>query len=206
MQLKDSESIQKFYADRFTADDNAVKVGWKSKQAQWNRFSQLTKVISSDNFRLNDLGCGLGDYYWYLKAIGYSDFEYHGYDVMPVMIEEAIKLNNEPNAHFKQIQIPEDIFIADYTVASGIFNLKFKMANEQWLEYIHETISVMYSKSLKGIAFNCLTSYADKEYMRDELYYADPCKMFDFCKRKFSRNVALLHDYEEYDFTILVRK
>ena len=29
---------------------------------------------------------------------------------------------------------------------------------------------------------------------------------FDFCKRNFSRNVALLHDYGLYDFTIIVRK
>jgi hypothetical protein len=26
------------------------------------------------------------------------------------------------------------------------------------------------------------------------------------CKRRFSRNVALLHDYDLYEFTVLVRK
>jgi hypothetical protein len=30
--------------------------------------------------------------------------------------------------------------------------------------------------------------------------------LFDLCKRRYSRNVALLHDYEIYEFTILVRK
>jgi len=42
--------------------------------------------------------------------------------------------------------------------------------------------------------------------MREDLYYADPCFIFDYCKRNFSRNVALLHDYELYEFTIIVRK
>jgi hypothetical protein len=42
--------------------------------------------------------------------------------------------------------------------------------------------------------------------MKPELYYADPLFMFDHCKKKFSKNVALLHDYEEFDFTIIVRK
>jgi hypothetical protein len=42
--------------------------------------------------------------------------------------------------------------------------------------------------------------------MRRHLYYADPCYLFDTCKKRFSRNVALLHDYEAYDFTIIVRK
>ena len=60
--------------------------------------------------------------------------------------------------------------------------------------------------SQKGFAFNMLTIYSDKEYMKDNLYYSDPLFFFDFCKRNFSKNVALLHDYYEYDFTILVRK
>jgi len=41
---------------------------------------------------------------------------------------------------------------------------------------------------------------------RPDLYFGDPLLYFDFCKRNFSRNVALLHDYGLYDFTILVRK
>jgi len=38
------------------------------------------------------------------------------------------------------------------------------------------------------------------------LYYADPGFFFDYCKTHFAKNVALLHDYGLYDFTILVRK
>ena len=57
-----------------------------------------------------------------------------------------------------------------------------------------------------GFAFNCLTSYSDAHKMRDYLYYADPCALFDLCKRRYSRYVALLHDYKLYEFTILVRK
>ena len=40
----------------------------------------------------------------------------------------------------------------------------------------------------------------------DYLYYADPGRLFDLCKRRYSRNIALLHDYGLYEFTILVRK
>ena len=43
------------------------------------------------------------------------------------------------------------------------------------------------------------------ERMRPDLYYADPCRLFDHCKRRYSRHVALLHDYGLYEFTILVR-
>jgi len=58
----------------------------------------------------------------------------------------------------------------------------------------------------KGFSFNCLTSYSDDDKMKDYLYYANPMELFDLCKRKYSRNVALLHDYDLYEFTILVRK
>ena len=63
------------------------------------------------------------------------------------------------------------------------------------------------SRSLgtKGFAFNMLTSYSDADKMRDDLYYGDPCELFDHCKRSYSRNVALLHDYGLYEFTMLVR-
>ncbi|MGH6609130.1 MAG: class I SAM-dependent methyltransferase, partial [Burkholderiaceae bacterium] len=58
----------------------------------------------------------------------------------------------------------------------------------------------------RGFAFNSLTVYSDPDKKRADLYYADPCALFDRCKRLYSRNVALLHDYDLYDFTILVRK
>jgi hypothetical protein len=56
-----------------------------------------------------------------------------------------------------------------------------------------------------GMAFNMLTAYADRERMRTDLYYADPHKYFDLCRERYSRNVALLHDYDLYEFTIGVR-
>ena len=61
-------------------------------------------------------------------------------------------------------------------------------------------------KATKGLGFNLLTNYSDMHLMKDELFYADPLYIFDFCKKNISRNVALLHDYDLYDFTILVRK
>jgi len=58
----------------------------------------------------------------------------------------------------------------------------------------------------QGMAFNMLTKYSDADRMRPDLYYADPLFFFDYCKRNFAKNVALLHDYHLYDFTIIVRK
>jgi hypothetical protein len=71
---------------------------------------------------------------------------------------------------------------------------------------VEETLDALDRTSRSGFAFNCLTSYSDADKMRDYLYYADPCALFDLCKKRYSRNVAILHDYDLYEFTILVRK
>ena len=107
---------------------------------------------------------------------------------------------------FLQIKSNDEIKESDYLIASGIFNVKNEVSESEWLYYILNTIEMMNKKSKKGFAFNVLTKYSDKEYMRDYLYYADPLFLFDYCKRNFSKNVALLHDYGLYEFSILVRK
>jgi len=56
--------------------------------------------------------------------------------------------------------------------------------------------------SRKGFASNFLTKYSDLEKVRPHLYYADPLFLFDYCKRNFSRNVALLNDYDLYDLGV----
>ncbi len=101
---------------------------------------------------------------------------------------------------------PTPAEIADYGIASGIFNVRLGHSDSEWQNYLERTLDVLDRTSRRGFGFNCLTSYSDRERMRDYLYYANPGALFDLCKRRYSRNVALLHDYGLYEFTILVRK
>ena len=118
------------------------------------------------------------------------------------------------SAELRYQGIPQALFVlssqpdgaADYGVASGIFNVRLGRSDAEWRAYLEATLDNLDRTSRLGFSFNCLTSYSDAEKMRDYLYYADPCALFDLCKRRYSRNVALLHDYGLYEFTILVRK
>ena len=96
--------------------------------------------------------------------------------------------------------------VADYAVASGIFNVAPDQERAAWEQHIVDTLDAMHVATKRGFAFNCLTTYSDAEYCRPHLYYGDPCFFFDHCKRRYSRQVALLHDYGLYEFTIIVRK
>ncbi len=197
-----------FYKERLSQfGDSARGVGWKDENAQLVRFEQLFKIINkSDHFSINDLGCGTGAFSNYVKE-RVPSFVYKGYDIMPEMITQALSaIGDSSTCSFSLISDSYQMEVSDYTIASGIFNLMFGKTKDEWLKNILDTITIMNEKSRAGFAFNALTKYSDPEFMKDELYYADPTFLFDYCKRNFSKNVALLHDYNQYDFTILVRK
>ena len=180
-------------------------VDWNGEAGQVLRFEQLFKLLPNNcRFSLNDLGCGYGALHDFLTAKSLS-FSYLGIDVSDNMIDVAKKrFQHENQARFIVSSEPDQI--ADYSIASGIFNVCMRYAKDDWQFYIETVLDVMNINSRYGFAFNCLTSYSDKNKMRDDLYYADPCLFFDLCKRKYSSNVALIHDYGLYEFTILVRK
>jgi len=183
-------------------------VDWNSEEAQLLRFSQLLRVIpAASRFSINDLGCGYGRLLDYMTASGYRDFRYQGYDLALEMIQTARQQHpDKPESFFMTIADPGEMAVADYTIASGVFNVRLHYSESEWLSYLHQTLEQMSARSVTGFAFNALTCYSDRDCMRDDLYYADPCHLFDYCKRHFARNVALLHDYGLYEFTLLIRK
>ena len=132
-------------------------------------------------------------------------FEYNGFDLSVQMIDAARKEYSDLR-HCVFSSVEGHLGVADYTVASGIFNVKLQTSYKKWKGYVLHTLGKIAELSKKGFAFNVLTKYSDPEFMRDNLFYADPLFLFDYCKRNFSRFVAVLHDYQLYEFTILVKK
>lgn len=180
-------------------------VDWNGEESQVLRFEQLSKVVDqSIDFSLNDLGCGYGALFDYLNS-RYREFTYNGCDISGDMIRAAqARYANSPNARFTVAAEPPEM--ADYGIASGIFNVRLGRSDAEWRDYLEATLDVLDRTSRLGFAFNCLTSYSDADKMRAYLYYADPCALFDLCRRRYSRHVAVLHDYGLYEFAILVRK
>ena len=180
-------------------------VDWNSIESQEVRFFQLLKVIdATQKYSLLDFGSGYGGMYDYLVCLGHS-VHYVGYDIAEPMIAKGRELHpDNPDCWFTSNL--EEVPVLDYAVVSGTFNIKLDVDFDTWTKVVIESINQMNTHASKGIAFNLLTKYSDADRMRPDLYYADPCFFFDYCKRNFSRNIALLHDYDLYDFTILVRK
>jgi SAM-dependent methyltransferase len=154
-------------------------------------------------FSLNDYGCGYGALVPYLHERG-AEVVYRGFDLSASMLEHARRKHAAPPA-IGFVGDESELEPADYTVASGIFNVKLDVPEEDWQEYVLQTLRRISRLSVRGFAFNMLTSYSDADKMSDDLYYGDPRFFFDHCKREYSRNVALLHDYGLYEFTTVVR-
>lgn len=200
------ENVQKYFTDKLNAHGPThLGVDYNSTESQEARFFQLIKVIdSSTQYSLLDFGSGYGAMYEYLRRLGH-DVHYVGYDIAEPMIAKGREIHpNNPDCWFTSDinEVPQ----VDYAVVSGTFNMKLDAEYEPWTQIVLEALQQMNAHTLKGMAFNMLTKYSDADRMRPDLYYGDPCFYFDYCKRNFSRNVALLHDYNLYDFTILVRK
>lgn len=182
-------------------------VDYNGPEAQERRFEQLAKVIDpSRPFTVIDYGSGYGALFDFLQQKGWQ-FEYYGIDLIERMVLAGRETHRDVlNAHFttKESEVP----IVDYLLAGAIFNIKLEASYDDWQTFVVGTLHRMDAMCLKGFSFNMLTKYSDADRMaqRPDLFYGDPLFFFDLCKRHFSRNVALLHDYGLYDFTILVRK
>lgn len=196
----------KSYFDKRVREYGASPRGadWNSEASQIARFDQLLKIIEVPSFSILDYGCGYGALADYLVEKGFRA-DYYGFDILESAIETARRVHaRKPHRTF--FTDKDKLPVCDYTVASGIFNFRGGQSFEDWTNYVIGVLEQFNFLSRKGFASNFLTKYSDADKMRADLYYADPLYLFDYCKRNFSKNVALLHDYRLYDFTLLVRK
>lgn len=179
---------------------------WNSNDSQDARFDQLVKVIGEKRgFSLLDYGSGYGALARYLLERDYQFDQYYGFDILEPMVVEGRKVfEGQSSIVFTSnlMDVPQ----VDYTVASGVFNFRADATLEDWTAFTVRSLDDVNRISRKGFSCNFLTKYSDADRMRADLYYADPCYLFDYCKTHYSKNVALLHDYNLYDFTIIVRK
>ena len=197
--------VRNYYDGKVTEHGASSKgVDWNGIDSHYLRFDQLHRLFdTADDCSVLDYGCGYGALYEFLKTKN-SNAKYHGCDISDLMLAQGTKAHPELEGRLVNTLSDEAKF--DFVVASGLFNVKLETEETAWHGFIESTLNEFNQRSRKGFAFNILTSYSDEDKKCTHLHYADPLFWFDWCKKHCSRNVALLHDYELYEFTILVRK
>lgn len=201
------ELLREHYRKRVSIyGDSAQATQWPSKRAQERRFRILAGIADLSKSKVLDFGCGTGHLFDYLRREAAFEGEYVGIDICPDMIELA-------QSKFRQCRFEvRDIFKEgleesfDYIFISGIFNNKVPQ-NERMMK---DTLSCLFERTEKGLAFNALSTYVD--FFDQDFYYANPDEVFKYCKENLSPLVALRHDYYSkpgtvpFEFTVYVFK
>jgi len=200
--------VNKYYSSKIIENGaTSVGVDWNSQESHYMRFNQLTKNIEKDVSKtILDFGCGYGALIDFLKLNSFTNYSYFGFDISEEMITSASKNYHDTNLCFTTDinKIRDKTY--DYCIANGIFNVKLEFDEQNWKNYIINTLNQINELTTNSFSFNILTKYSDKAFMKDYLYYADPLFFFDYCKTNFSKYVTLVHDYPLYEFSIIVKK
>ena len=180
---------------------------WACKLTQELRFVQLLRLCDFDSaFTLNDLGCGYGALLGFLrKRHRKAAVDYLGIDLSEAMIDGAQRLFGR-HRHCEFITGSSSPRIADYSVASGIFNVKLNQSTETWRLFIERTMAGMHASSRLGFAVNFLISTAPDSGSIPELYRASPAVWAAYCEKEFDSRVEVLDRYGMHEFTLLVRR
>ncbi len=181
---------------------------WEDAQFQNYRYEIFTNFLLAQPLekpiRINDFGCGYGALFWYLVNQSNVPLDtYFGYDLSVEMIKLANEEIKDPRARFIHSATVSEM--ADYSLASGTFNLKANAEEEDWATYIKSKLRSLWEKSALGMAFNLLDR--DKTTANDDwLYYANSDEFLSYCRTEFSPEAELISHADMTDFTILARK
>lgn len=187
--------------------DSSESLQHFDKTSQSKRFEVLTATMTAQEKSVLDIGCGLGHLLDYLEEQGRAPTHYMGVDIVPDFIELARKKHaHKAGVEFKTHDILQENLRHkfDHVVICGIFN---NVMPDNW-GFLEQTLTKSFALADVGLSFNLLSTYVD--FQAPDLFYADPSRVIDFCKKSLSRKVDMNHSYLvkagsiPYEYTIHV--
>lgn len=201
-------SVATYYSEKIQ-QYGAVPLGvdWSCVPTQEMRFVQLLKLCDfSSDFSLNDVGCGYGALLQYMNRRRLrSRVDYLGTDLSQDMIAAATeRWRSQRLAEFSvACNTPR---VADYSVASGTFNVKLQASDEAWELLVGDSLECLHRMSRRGFAVNFLCPPMRAESRIPELYYAESERWASHCEERFGVDVEVLSGYGLKEYTLLVRR
>jgi len=184
---------------------------WLSAAGQDLRLGLLLSLCDLRGpFSLNDLGCGYGALLDYLRCRHPGlPVDYLGIDLSPEMVSCAVQrlrthtVPQPMKAHFLQgCTAPR---VADYSIASGIFNVVPPEGRGVWTNLIARTLSDLHSSSRCGFAVNFM-GVSPGQPSEPGLYRTLPDPWLAYCKDNLGATATVIEGYALNEFTILARR
>jgi SAM-dependent methyltransferase len=197
--------VERYYSGKLGRfGPTPLGVDWSCEPTQRLRFVQLLKMCGSrGSFSINDLGCGYGALIPFLRErFAKRVTAYLGVDLSADMVSHAKSLHeNWMPARFLVGSAPDSC--ADYSVASGIFNVKLAHERAQWEAYVSHTLDTLHATSRLGFSVNFLLPLMSAA---PELYCTLPQQWVTYCEQKFASEVSLLTNCGLSEFTLITRR
>ena len=179
-------------------------VDWTCRPTQELRFVKLLRLCDfSQPLSINDIGCGYGALAGFIAQRHPTvQVDYLGVDLSPDMIDQAKLGCVARRAGVRFESGSQASRMADYSLASGIFNVQLDIPDPDWEASIRRTLAQMASASRKGFAVNFLSAH--RSDIAQGLYAADPSFWAAFCEAEFCASVTVVSGYGMPEFTLLV--
>ncbi len=182
-------------------------VDWTCAPTQRLRFVQLLKLCDfGGQFSLNDLGCGYGALRGHLDD-RHRDcaIDYLGIDLSDAMIRHARRRwRGRSDARFATGHASPRC--ADYSVASGVFNVQLHPSREAWESLVARTLDDLHRTSIRGFAVNLMQEPLSGRPGPVRLYATTPGPWAAYCADRFGALVEVVGGYGMREFTLLVRR
>jgi SAM-dependent methyltransferase len=181
-------------------------VDWSCVPTQQMRFVQLLKMCDfAAPFSLNDVGCGYGALLSYLDWRHAScAVDYLGLDLSQAMLRHARRLwRNRPNVAFTLGGTSPRL--ADYSLASGIFNVQQDQPRGVWEVFVTTTLNELHRTSRRGFSVNFMRAPYPGSAERAGLYSTEPERWARYCTSEFGAAAEVIEDYGLREFTLIVR-
>lgn len=199
---RDIKGIRDRYENRY------LEYGYNPRTLDWDkgkqkmRFSILTSQYDFRGKEVLDIGCGFGDLNRVLVEKTGGEYRYLGIDVVQALLSEAQARYGNDRVHFTcgdflAMDVPE----SDYSIASGIFNLKLQ-EGDNYL-FIEQVMRKVFRLCRVGFAFDFLSDKVDSR--KENTFHSSPEHILAFAYN-LSRNVILLNNYMPFEFSLFVFK
>jgi cyclopropane fatty-acyl-phospholipid synthase-like methyltransferase len=203
MWKQDKVETQERYRERWLQYGyDSRSLGW-TKDCQWVRFEAAFEGLRKEDFEsVIDFGCGFGDLLDFLRVKEWKG-TYTGVDLVDELVKEAAKHHALDNCAAFVCRDVEGFLPptkAAMAVAIGVFNHRLHQDN---LTFVRETISSMWEATTKVVVCDFLSTAADMDHRRLDLYYADPRQLYELATH-FSRRVSLHHAYMPFEFQVKI--
>ena len=180
-------------------------VDWTCAATQKLRFVQLLRPCDKTSAAsLNDLGCGYGALLAFCRERWPEwRLDYLGIDLSSAMVGAA-RSSWPDEAGVRFVQGTRASRVADYSIASGIFNVCGSIERSDWEEFIRATLRELKPSSRQGFAVNFMAELAPGSSGPRELYRTPAAPWVEFCEQQLRARTTVIRDYGMREFTLWV--